>query len=72
MQNIYTNGYASRGATRFRPAPTLFTLYINDTPPKIDVNLVLFAYDTCLYAKDSKESNLQEISSRAEFSDGLV
>jgi hypothetical protein len=62
-RNIYANGYTSRGATRFCPAPTLFTLYINDTPQKIDVNLVLFAYGTCLYAKDSKESYLQEISS---------
>jgi hypothetical protein len=33
-------------------SPTLYSLYINDTP---GMNLALFADDTCLYATDHKE-----------------
>jgi hypothetical protein len=36
-------------------SPTLYNLYINDTPSIIGVNLALFADDTCLYATESKE-----------------
>jgi hypothetical protein len=36
-------------------SPTLYNLYINDTPQTLGVNLALFADDTCLYASDSKE-----------------
>jgi hypothetical protein len=36
-------------------SPTLYTLYINDTPQTPGVNLALFADDTCLYATDLKE-----------------
>jgi hypothetical protein len=35
--------------------PTLYNLYINDTPQAIGVNLPMFADDTCLYATESKE-----------------
>jgi hypothetical protein len=54
-RNVYTKVYESRGATRFRPSPTLYNLYINDTPQTIGVNLALFADDTCLYATERKE-----------------
>jgi hypothetical protein len=37
-------------------SPTLYNLYINDTPQAPVVNLALFADDTCLYATDRKES----------------
>jgi hypothetical protein len=37
-------------------APTLYSLYINDTPRTPGVHLALFAYDTCLYTTDCKES----------------
>jgi hypothetical protein len=36
-------------------SPTLYNLYINDTPQIPGVNLALFAFDTCLYATDRKE-----------------
>jgi hypothetical protein len=36
-------------------SPTLYTLYINDTPQTPGVNLALFADDTCLHATDRKE-----------------
>jgi retron-type reverse transcriptase len=36
-------------------SPTLFNLYINDSPQTRGVHLALFADDTCLYATDRKE-----------------
>jgi hypothetical protein len=36
-------------------SPILYNLYINDTPQASNVNLALFADDTCLYATDRKE-----------------
>jgi hypothetical protein len=36
-------------------SPTLYNLYINDTPEAIGVNLALFAEDTCLSATYRKE-----------------
>jgi hypothetical protein len=36
-------------------SPTLYSLYINDTPQTPGVNLALFADDTCLYGTDCKE-----------------
>jgi hypothetical protein len=36
-------------------SPTLYNLYINDTPQTPGENLALFADDTCLYATDRKE-----------------
>jgi hypothetical protein len=36
-------------------SPTLYNLYINDTPQPIGVNLALFADDTSLYATECKE-----------------
>jgi hypothetical protein len=36
-------------------SPTLYNLYINDTPQTPGLNLALFADDTCLYATDRKE-----------------
>jgi hypothetical protein len=37
-------------------SPTLYNLYINDTPQTHGVHLDLFADDTCLYATECKES----------------
>jgi hypothetical protein len=37
-------------------APTLYSLYINDTPRTQGIHLALFAHDTCLYATDRRES----------------
>jgi hypothetical protein len=36
-------------------SPTLYNLYINDTPQTIGVNLDLFADGSCLYATERKE-----------------
>jgi hypothetical protein len=36
-------------------SPTLYNIYINDTPETPGVNLALFADDTCLYATERKE-----------------
>jgi hypothetical protein len=36
-------------------SPTLYSLYINDTPQTPGVSLRLFADDTCIYARDCKE-----------------
>jgi hypothetical protein len=36
-------------------SPTLYNLYINDTPQTIGVNLALFADDICLYVTERKE-----------------
>jgi hypothetical protein len=36
-------------------SPTLFNMYINDTPQAIGDHLALFADDTCLYATEHKE-----------------
>jgi hypothetical protein len=36
-------------------SPTLYNLYINDTPQTPGVYLGLFADDTCQYATDRKE-----------------
>jgi hypothetical protein len=35
-------------------SPTLYSLYINDTPQAPGVYLALFAYDTCIYTTDHK------------------
>jgi hypothetical protein len=42
-------------------SPTLYNLYINDTPQTIGVNLALFADDTCLYATERKEGFLGKL-----------
>jgi hypothetical protein len=36
-------------------APTLYSLYINDTPQNLGVYLAIFADDTCIYTTDRKE-----------------
>jgi hypothetical protein len=36
--------------------PTLYNLYINDTPQLLGIHLALFADDICLYETDCKES----------------
>jgi hypothetical protein len=36
-------------------SPTLFNMYINNTPKTIGVYLALFADDKCLYATECKE-----------------
>jgi hypothetical protein len=36
-------------------SPTLFNMYVNDTPQAIGVHLAIFAYDTCLYTTERKE-----------------
>jgi hypothetical protein len=37
-------------------SPTLYIIYVNVPPQTQGVNLALFAYDTCLYGTDRKES----------------
>jgi hypothetical protein len=54
-------------------SPTLFNMYINDTPQTTGVHLALFADDTCLYATEREEGyvlrKLQRgINSMAEWS----
>jgi hypothetical protein len=34
-------------------SPTLYNLYINDTPQTAGVNLALFADNTCLYMRQT-------------------
>jgi hypothetical protein len=50
-------------------APTLYNLYINDTPQTIGVNLALYADDTCLYAIEHKKGyivrKLRDLNSMA-------
>jgi hypothetical protein len=41
------------------PTPTLYSLYINDTPKTPGVHLAFFADDTCIYATDRKDSYVQ-------------
>jgi hypothetical protein len=36
-------------------SPTLFNMYINDTPQAIGVHLALFADDNCLYVTECKK-----------------
>jgi hypothetical protein len=36
-------------------SPTLYNLYINDTPQTPGINLALFADDICIYTTDRKE-----------------
>jgi hypothetical protein len=36
-------------------SPTVYNLYINNTPQNIGVNLALFVDDTCLNATERKE-----------------
>jgi hypothetical protein len=36
-------------------SPTLYNIYVNDTPETPGIYLALFADDTCLYATDRKE-----------------
>jgi hypothetical protein len=59
-RNVNAKGNASRGATSFCFAPTIFNMYINDAPQTHGVHLALFADDTCLYATDRKEGFLLE------------
>jgi hypothetical protein len=37
-------------------SPTLFNMYVDDTPQAIGVHLALFADDICLYTSERKES----------------
>jgi hypothetical protein len=46
-------------------SPTLYNLYINDTPKTVGVNLALFADDTCLYATERKEGYVLRNSNAA-------
>jgi hypothetical protein len=49
-------------------SPTLYNLYINDTPQTIAVNLALFADDTCLYETERKEGYvLRKVQSGLNF-----
>jgi hypothetical protein len=42
-------------------SPTLFSMYINDTPQTHGIHLALFADDTCLYATDRKEGFFRKL-----------
>jgi hypothetical protein len=37
------------GATKFQPAPTLYSLYANNAPQTADVYVGIFVDDTCIY-----------------------
>jgi hypothetical protein len=50
-QNFYAMIYTSRVPQGSVLSPTLYNLYINDTPQTYGINLALFADDTCLYAQ---------------------
>jgi hypothetical protein len=53
---LYTPRYMQAGVPQGSDlSPTLYNLYINDTPQTPGVNLGLFADDYCLYATDRKE-----------------
>jgi hypothetical protein len=44
-------------------SPTLFNMYINDTPQTIGVHLALSADDTCLYVTERKEGYVLKTTS---------
>jgi hypothetical protein len=53
---MFTPSYMQAGVPQGSVlCPTLYNLYINDTPQTSSVNLALFAHNTCLYATDRKE-----------------
>jgi hypothetical protein len=45
-------------------SPTLYNIYINDTPQTPGIHLALFADDTCLYATERKEGYVLRKSQR--------
>jgi hypothetical protein len=47
------------------PSPTLYSMYINDTPQTPGVHLALFADDICMYAMDGLCS--QTMAAQSEF-----
>jgi hypothetical protein len=51
-------------------SPTLYSMYINDTPETPGLYLTLFADDTCMYAADCREGWLcsQKAAACSEFS----
>jgi hypothetical protein len=54
-------------------SPTLYNLYINDTPQTIGVNLALFSDDTCFHATQRKEGlRCQKTPTRPEINGGLM
>jgi hypothetical protein len=52
-RNIYAKVYASRFATGLHSAPTLYSMYVNDTPQTPAVYLGLFMDDTCICTNDT-------------------
>jgi hypothetical protein len=46
-------------------SPTIYNLFLNDTPQTIGVNLALFVDDTCLHATERKEGYVLRESSMA-------
>jgi hypothetical protein len=46
-------------------SPTLYNIYINDTPQTPNVHLALFADDTCLYATERKEGYVLKVAARS-------
>ena len=54
------------------PGPTLFLLYINDLPDDVACNIGIYAYDTTLYSKCDKASDLwQQLELASELESDL-
>ena len=52
--------------------PTLFLLYINDLPDDIICDIAIYAYDTTLYSKCDRASDLwQKLKLASEFESDL-
>jgi hypothetical protein len=69
---MFTSREMKAGVSQgFALSPTLYNLYINDTPPPfqtIGVNLALFADDTSLYATERKEGYVLRKLQRGQIS----
>jgi hypothetical protein len=53
--NFLRPGKWRQVATRFRPCPILYSLYIKDVPAATGIHLALLAYDKCVYATEKHE-----------------
>ena len=70
-QFVYINGsYSTTKTIQFgvpqgsNLGPILFSIYVNDMFNIFDFSPVLYADDTCLYVKASKEKDLESLMSR--------
>jgi hypothetical protein len=56
----------------FTLSPTLFNMYVNDTPQAIGVHLVLFTDETCLCNRTQGGLCPKKTSAWTRFSGGVV